>query len=176
MVFSEDFHVGLGILEANDLTFDLLLRPDLLRYVSVLAEKFPRLKMVINHLAKPTKYGMPLEEWKEVMDKIASTCPNVYMKLSGMINEPYTDPQNRGYATFRPFVHHALEAFGVDRCMFGSDWPLCKTVKPVVPKKYLDVVEFMEKQLEDLSEEAKRKIFQDNAIDFYGLHNVVTKK
>ena len=80
---SEDFHTGLGILEANNLTFDLLLRPELLRHVPVLAEKFPSLKLAINHLAKPTKYGMGLEEWKEAVDKMTQKRKEVSAKLAG---------------------------------------------------------------------------------------------
>lgn len=168
---SEDFHKGLGILENNDLTFDLLLRPELMKHVPVLASKFPRLRMVINHLAKPTKYGCSLEEWKSLVDAI-SPHPNVYMKLSGLLNEPYTDSKGRAYATFRPFIHHVVESFGVNRCMFGSDWPVCRTGTQG-PKKYLDVVEFVEKLLDDLPLLAKKKIFQENAVEFYQLQDVV---
>ena len=63
--------------------------------------------MVINHLAKPTKYECSLEEWKSLVHAITPH-PNVYMKLSGLLNEPYTDSNGRAYATFRQdqFKHH----------------------------------------------------------------------
>ena len=111
---SENFSKGLCILEKYGLTFDLLLRPALLKHVPKLASKFPNLKMVINHLAKPTKYEMPLELWKAEIDEIAKF-PNIYMKLSGMINEVC---QGDAFQAFQPFVQHAVEAFGTQRYVF----------------------------------------------------------
>ena len=80
--------------------------------------------------------------------------------------------KNRNVHIFRPFIHHVVESFGVNRCMFGSDWPVCRTGTQG-PKKYLDVVEFVEKLLDDLPLLAKKKIFQENAVEFYQLQDVV---
>jgi L-fuconolactonase len=79
--------------------------------------------MVIDHIAKPLIAGHRFEGWAEDI-AAAARIPQVYCKLSGMITE--ADHQKWTADDLRPYVQHVLKAFGPDRLMFGSDWPVCK--------------------------------------------------
>jgi L-fuconolactonase len=113
---------GLGELEGRGIPYDLLLRPVHLPLVPVLAEKLPRLRMVIDHLAKPSISTGEFDHWARMMEE-AFPIENVYCKLSGMITEaPW---HNWSASDLRPYVTFVLQGFGPERVMFGSDWPVC---------------------------------------------------
>jgi L-fuconolactonase len=118
----EDVVRGLRELESRGLPYDLLLYPRHLPVVPRLAEQVPRLRMVIDHIAKPPIATGRLEGWAEDLAR-AAAIPHVYVKLSGMITE--AGPGEWKAAGLAPFVAHALRVFGPDRSMFGSDWPVC---------------------------------------------------
>jgi L-fuconolactonase len=113
---------GLRELARRDLPYDLLLRPQHLFVVSELANRISKLRMVIDHIAKPPIASGKLEGWAKAMERIAAI-PQVCVKLSGMITE--ADLLNWSADHLRPFVQHVLKLFGPDRLMFGSDWPAC---------------------------------------------------
>jgi L-fuconolactonase len=118
----EDVLRGLAELERRDLPYDLLLRPVHLPLVPILAERFPKLRMVIDHLAKPPIARHSLEGWAKQF-AAAAQYPHVWCKLSGMITE--ADHRNWKAAHLLPYVAHAMRCFGPERLMFGSDWPVC---------------------------------------------------
>jgi len=157
----EDFHRGLQVLADHDLTFDLHSYPDTIKFIPVLAEKVPKLRMVIDHIAKPY-YDKPeaFSEWCTHMTN-AAKYPNVYCKLSGLINEI----PDWSVEKFQPYVDHCLKVFGVERCMYGSDWPVCKLAEPSI--QYKDVVGLMEGLLQSLTQQEKDDIFYNNAKKFY---------
>jgi L-fuconolactonase len=113
---------GLSELGRRDLPYDLLLRPQHLKLVARIAERVPKLRMVIDHIAKPPIAAQRLDRWAEDIADAAQV-PQVYCKLSGMITE--ADPRGWKAEHLRPYVAHVLEHFGPDRLMFGSDWPVC---------------------------------------------------
>ena len=82
----------------------------------------PNLRMVIDHIAKPLIADAIMEPWAREMTKIASI-PGVYCKVSGMVTE--ADHHSWKVEDLRPYVAHVREQFGMDRLMFGSDWPVC---------------------------------------------------
>ena len=96
--------------------------PRHLIHVPALAEALPALKLVIDHLAKPPIAAGELEPWATQL-AAAATYPNVYAKVSGL--NTAADPERWSAADLLPFVDVALERFGPDRLMFGSDWPVC---------------------------------------------------
>ncbi len=114
---------GLRVLEAAGVPFDLLLRPEHLHHVPTLARACPDLSMVIDHLAKPPIRAGRLDGWLDDFRR-AAACPNIACKLSGMV----TEADHRGWEVdhLRPYVAAALDLFGPDRLMFGSDWPVCE--------------------------------------------------
>jgi len=160
-----DVHAGLQILSDNQLTFDLQSYPATLQHIPLIAGKFPKLKMVINHIGKPNYVQNGFEMWaKDIAE--AAKFKNVYCKLSGLINEvPFWSLDS-----FKPYVHHCLAVFGVSRCMFGSDWPVCKLAQPFAD--YKKVVKLLEDLTEHLSEDEKILVFSQNVIEFYGLEGV----
>lgn len=119
----DDVVAGLKELARRNIPYDLLLRPIHLSLVPLLAERVPQLRMVIDHLAKPKITGHLLAGWAEDLAQ-AARLPQLYCKLSGMITE--ASPQTWNSADLAPYVKHALSVFGPERCMFGSDWPVCK--------------------------------------------------
>jgi L-fuconolactonase len=106
-------------------TFDLVVRVDQLGAAAKAAEAVPELRFVLDHLGKPqVRDGEAgLKAWREAVTPLAKR-PNVTAKLSGLVTE--ADWQHWTPADLRPFVQDALELFGPDRLMFGSDWPVCE--------------------------------------------------
>ncbi len=154
---------SLGMLAARGLTFDVVaVFPNHLKHVPLLAEKLPGLKMVIDHLAKP-----PLDEgdrrvWREQL-AAAAECPNVYAKVSGL-NTVTPDFENWTYEDIKPLVDYAIEQFGVERLMFGSDWPVA-----VLAGDYAKVWDETNKCLADLSAGERATILGGTANAFYQL-------
>ncbi|MFC4121192.1 amidohydrolase family protein [Nonomuraea zeae] len=121
---------GLGLLAAAGLPFDVVaVLPRHLEHVPVLAERVPGLRMVIDHLAKPPIAEKGWEPWASLLAR-AAECPGVYAKVSGLNTAAVTGAgtgagtETWTGADLRPYVEHAIEVFGPDRLMFGSDWPV----------------------------------------------------
>jgi L-fuconolactonase len=106
-------------------TFDLIVRVDQLPAAAKAAAAVPELGFVLDHLGKPqVRDGdAGLKAWREAVAPLAKR-PNVTAKLSGLVTE--ADWQHWTPNDLRPFIQTALELFGPDRLMFGSDWPVCE--------------------------------------------------
>ena len=99
----EDVHQGLQILSDHGLTFDLQSYPNTIKHIPLIAEKFPKLKMVIDHIGKPNYLENGFAGWAKDISALAKY-KNVHCKLSGMINEvPFWSTES-----FRPYVQHCL--------------------------------------------------------------------
>ena len=96
--------------------------PNHLKHLPRLAERFPDLTLIIDHLAKPPIKERLMEPWASQLAD-AARYPNVYAKISGL--NTAADPENWSAADLKPYVDHALSCFGAERLMFGSDWPVC---------------------------------------------------
>lgn len=140
-------------------TYDLLLKPHQLKEALVLVQRFPEIKFVIDHLAKPNFKENIIEQWKEEISYFKSSS-NVYCKLSGMVTE--SDWNNWEIENFRSAVTQVIEVFGEDRLMYGSDWPVC-----LLAAEYDEVYQLFNDLLLDFSEEAKHKVLFKNAMNFY---------
>lgn len=152
---------GLQVLEKFNVPFDLLFYTKHLKHTATLAEQLPGLPMVIDHLSKPQINDGLMDDWRKDLAAAASF-PNVYCKLSGMITE--ADWEKWTVDDLRPYVETALELFGVDRCMFGSDWPVCE-----LAGTYKQVYGSLESIVGGLSDTERRSIFCDTAKKFYRL-------
>jgi len=166
----EDVHRGLQVVMEEGKVFDCLVRPPILKHVATVAAKFPNLRMIIDHISKPyisKGVDLGLSGWKEDMAS-AALHKNVFCKLSGMVTE--VDPVNHAQAwgphTFRPYVEHCLQVFGAERCMFGSDWPVCR----LAGAEHSQVVQVLDQILEGRGDEVKNMIFKQNALKFYKLN------
>ncbi len=119
---AEDTVRGLKEIANRGLAYDMLVRPRHMKHVPTVAERAPELRMVIDHIAKPLIADGIMEPWAADMTAIASI-PGVYCKVSGMVTE--ADHTGWRVEDLRPYVAHVREQFGMDRLMFGSDWPVC---------------------------------------------------
>lgn len=152
---------GLQTLSTRGLTYDLLVHTRHLKYVPQVAETCPELALVIDHLAKPQIARNEIKEWSEAFKPLANY-PNIHCKLSGLVTE--ADWHSWKPDDLRPYVDCALECFGVDRLMFGSDYPVC-----LLAASYDRVLDGFLEILNTLSDADREKIFAKNAAKFYRL-------
>lgn len=157
----KDFKLGISKLEPLGLTYDLLLFPRHLPYAIELVDSFPNQRFVIDHLAKPFIKDGLLEPWASHLSKIAKR-ENVSCKISGMVTEAGILYWN--YAKLKPYMEIALQAFGSDRLMFGSDWPVC-----LPSGNYREIVSPVTEFISSLSSSEQTAIMSLNATNFYNL-------
>ncbi len=156
-----DVRRGLRVLEKHGVPFDLLFYVKHLRHAATLAREFPALPLVIDHLAKPHIRARQMDDWLPHL-KAAAAFPNVYCKLSGLVTE--ADWKQWKVADLKPYVQSALELFGPERCMYGSDWPVCE-----LAASYEQVHGALVEALGSLSGTETAAIFGGTATRFYRL-------
>ena len=117
-----DVRQGLAAIEAADLTYDFLVRPRELPAALTVAREMPGLRLVIDHLAKPRIRSGATEPWASLLRPFGELS-NVSCKLSGLVTE--ADAATWRVADLAPYVEIALDTFGPQRTLFGSDWPVC---------------------------------------------------
>jgi L-fuconolactonase len=118
---SPAFVEGVRALAEHRFTMDLCIRDFQLPEATQLVEQVPEVQFVLDHLGKPTIRSDAFDTWAADMSRLAAHA-NVVVKLSGLLTE--AEPERRSSAALRPWLRHALEVFGPERCMFGSDWPV----------------------------------------------------
>ena len=155
------FMRGIEALKEFDYTYDILIFPDQLSYARELVAAFPQQKFVIDHIAKPLIKEKKIDDWKRGMIDIARH-ENVYCKISGMVTE--ADWKKWKKSDFSPYLDTVTAAFGIDRIMFGSDWPVCLVAAP-----YQEMMEIVRDYYALFSKDEQQKIFGKNAIEFYNL-------
>lgn len=152
---------GIRKLESFGLTYDLLIYPHHLPGAIELARAFPGQRFVLDHLAKPRLREGLLHPWREHLQELAA-CPNVMCKVSGLVTE--ADWSRWTPADLRPYLDAALEAFGEERLMFGSDWPVA-----LLAGSYARVFQVVYDFVQERCPNASAKIFGGNARRFYNL-------
>ena len=157
----EDFQRGIAELSRFDLTYDLLVFPKQLPAAVELVQKFPGQPFVLDHLAKPRIKAGVMSPWREQIRELAKL-PNVMCKVSGMVTE--ADWQRWHVDDFKPYLDVVSDAFGPDRLMFGSDWPVC-----LLAGKYEKVFGLVKDYIGQSGDENEVKFFGENAARFYGL-------
>ncbi|HEY8397497.1 MAG TPA: amidohydrolase family protein [Flavihumibacter sp.] len=152
---------GIRKLGRQGYTYDILIKPHQFRAAIELVKACDEQPLVLDHIAKPYIREGKISEWKKDMMEMAAT-EAVYCKLSGIITE--ADWQQWTPEQIRPYLEVALEAFGANRLMFGSDWPVC-----LVAGTYKQVVDLIEGYTRQLSEDEQAGIWGGNAVRFYSL-------
>ena len=152
---------GLAQLTQHNLTYDLLLYPKHLRVAIDVVKRFPDQPFVLDHIAKPFIKDGILEPWASEIRELA-TYENVWCKVSGMVTEAAWGAWTRD--DYAPYLDVVFDCFGIDRLMFGSDWPVC-----TLSGSYAEVVGIVRNYIDGLSEEEKDKVMGANASAFYGL-------
>ena len=114
---------GLRVLAEFNMVFDLVaVYPLHLKHTPYLCEHIPNLTIVIDHMAKPPIKQKQMGEWARQMTD-AARYPNVIVKVSGL--NTAADYETWTAADLKPYIDFAIDTFGADRLMFGSDWPVC---------------------------------------------------
>ncbi len=150
---------GIERLKDYNLTYDLLLFPKHLVRATELVSRFPDQRFVLDHISKPFIKSGILQPWKEEIEALAEK-PNVWCKISGMVTE--ADHHTWKYKDFVPYMEVVLEAFGPDRIMLGSDWPVCR-----LAGEYGEVMGIPQDFIDSLSDSEKEKICAGNVKDCY---------
>jgi L-fuconolactonase len=143
-----DVERGLRAVADAGLVYDLLVRTRELPAARRAAARFPELAFVVDHLAKPPVASGDTRAWEEALAPLADL-PNVACKLSGLVTEADWDTWKPG--DLMPYLRRALDWFGADRCLFGSDWPVC-----LLASSYADVL--------DLTRDALRSDEQEGVL------------
>lgn len=119
----DDVRRGLAAVQERDLVYDLLIRPREMDAALATVEAFPGLRFVIDHIAKPEMKAGGFAPWAEKLRRFAGHRSHVWCKLSGMVTE--ADWATWHPADITPYIDEVIDVFGAERCMFGSDWPVC---------------------------------------------------
>ncbi|WP_349878153.1 amidohydrolase family protein [Micromonospora sp. HUAS YX12] len=156
-----DVRRGIAAVGAAGLVYDLLVRRHQLPMAARLAHDLPQVCFVLDHLGKPALGRPELTEWARDLRALADA-PNTTAKVSGLVTEVGRSPWTP--EDLRPAVEAALDAFGPDRLMYGSDWPVC-----LLASSYARWVEALAQLLGDHDEADPASIWGDTARRVYGL-------
>ena len=152
---------GLAVAARAGLVYDLVITSGQLAASARAAAAVPDLLFVLDHLGKPPIAAGRTEPWAEDLRGLAAL-PNTSAKLSGLVTE--ADWRRWQVADLRPYADAALDAFGPDRLMFGSDWPVC-----TLAASYPDVLAAARTLTEQLSPAEREAVFSGTATAAYGL-------
>jgi L-fuconolactonase len=156
-----DFIRGVRQIVERGYTYDILIVPHQLGQALELLRLFPRGRFVIDHLAKPYIAAGLRAGWEAGIRALANY-ENCYCKVSGMVTEAgYTDwtPDQ-----LRPYLDTVFDAFGPDRLMFGSDWPVCR-----VASDYGEWKDVLTAYLGQFSVDELSRVMGGTASEFYNL-------
>jgi len=161
-ILGADFVRGIDSLAKYNLTYDILIYPKHLLDTIELVNQHPNQLFVIDHMAKPLIKDHVFVPWESYIRKLAKS-PNVYCKVSGLITE--ANWHNWKEEDIKPYIDIVFDAFGMDRVMFGSDWPVCK-----LAGSFTTTVVLMQEYLKNFPEQDKTKFWGRNAVDIYNLN------
>ncbi|MET7709945.1 amidohydrolase family protein [Micromonospora sp. NPDC005413] len=156
-----DVRRGIAAVGAAGLAFDLLVRHHQLPAATRLVRDLPQMRFVLDHLGKPELGRAGLGDWPRDLRALAAE-PNTTAKLSGLVTE--VDGPSWTTSDVRPAVEHALDVFGPDRLMFGSDWPVC-----LLATSYTRWVEVLADLLDPLRDDERAAIWRQTARRAYRL-------
>lgn len=158
-VLRHDFLRGLRELQARAYSYDLLVYPRQLNAGIELAQRMPELHMVLDHIGKPPIRDHNRGPWRKQICELAQN-PNVYCKVSGLVTE--ADWEKWTPDDCKPYLDSVFEAFGPERLMFGSDWPVC-----LLAASYERVTKLIADYAAQVAPEAMDAIMGLNAVNFY---------
>lgn len=156
-----DFLNGISLLEKHNYTYDILIFPHQLGAALEFVKRFPKQKFVIDHIAKPYIKDGFFDGWAALIREIGKY-ENVFCKLSGIVTE--ADYKTWTPEQINPYMDVVMEAFGPERLLFGSDWPVC-----LVAGNYSEIKTLTTNYIAKLTPVEQAKIMGNNAIHFYNL-------
>jgi L-fuconolactonase len=166
-LLQDDFMRGLACLKEFNFTYDILIYPKQLPAAVELAKRMPEQPFVVDHAAKPLIRSKEIDDWAKQMRELAAA-PNVNCKLSGLITE--ADWNRWQPEDFTPYFEVLFNAFGPERLMFGSDWPVCLVAGTYSSVKQLIAAYIAQRFGADAEKRSvEQAIFGETAARFYGI-------
>lgn len=158
LAYDKDWRRDIGLLGESGLHLELMMYPYQAEGVFDLAQAFPRLQIIVNHCGSPIdrdKAGM--QRWRDALKRVASR-PNVVLKISnpGAYDHDWTPD------SIRAVVQDCLDAFGIERAMFGTDYPVA-----ALQMSYDEIYQNFKEAVAHLPDSDQRALFHDNARRFY---------
>src|SRR5665647_1807742 len=160
-ILRKSFMRGIAYLNKFGLTYDILVFPRHLSNTIQLVSQFPEQVFILDHIAKPSIKDQKISLWKEHIEKLARF-RNVYCKLSGMVTE--ANVKNWKQEELIPYLNIVFDAFGTDRLLIGSDWPVC-----TLAGSYKQIMQVVLDYIRPFPDQDKKKILGENAIKAYDL-------
>lgn len=157
----DDFNRGVSLLAEHDLAYDILIRHEHLPVTLEFVDRHPEHRLVVDHIAKPDIAANTLEPWRTHMLELGRR-EHVYCKVSGMVTEADLDHWTEDQ--MQPYLDTVLEAFGPERLMFGSDWPVC-----LAATTYKDWFDLVARFAAKLSDDERARLMGGTAIEAYKL-------
>ncbi len=157
-----DFDRGIRELTKRRVPYDILIYEDQLPAAARFVDRHPNQSFILDHIGKPVIRADKFSDaWAHGLREIAQR-ENIVCKFSGVV----TEVRDRSWdsALIRPHFETALETFGADRLMFGSDWPVC-----LLRAEYLEWVKTVRTLTEALSDDEKTAFFGGTAAKAYDL-------
>jgi L-fuconolactonase len=158
-LYDEQFRAGVALLNEFGYTFDILIFPRQLKAAIDFVAAFPGQQFILDHCAKPNIKKGEIDEWKAGIADLAAL-PNVVCKLSGLITE--ASWKQWSPHDFYPYLDTVFESFGMDRLLFGSDWPVM-----LLSGIYVQWKSLIEKYMENMLPEDKEKVMGLNTEKTY---------
>ncbi|NJM93276.1 MAG: amidohydrolase family protein [Cytophagales bacterium] len=156
-----DFRRGVQLLSPLNLSYDVLLfhhqLPEAVDFCAALDQQV----LVIDHLAKPVMKPENFDFWARHMRQLGAM-GHTFCKLSGLVTEASWQTWKK--EDFRPYLDTVFEAFGEDRLLFGSDWPVC-----LLAASYEQVLDLVFSYMQTSSADTRQKVMAQNAVKVYGL-------
>ncbi|MGB0371976.1 MAG: amidohydrolase family protein [Opitutales bacterium] len=153
------FNQGIRKLTDRDLVYDILIFENQLQETIQFVDRHPNQRFVLDHIAKPRIRDNAISPWDKNIQELAAR-ENVSCKLSGMVTE--ADYHSWNEDQLHPYIDICLEAFGANRLMFGSDWPVCLVATP-----YPKWVNLIETYISPLTQKEQSRIMGGTAIEVY---------
>ena len=160
-ILRDDFNSGIRTLEGSGLIYDILIYERHLPQTIEFVDRHPNQPFVLDHVAKPRIRQGVMEPWASRVRDLARR-QNVWCKVSGMVTE--ADWRNWNIETLRPYLDVVVEAFGPERLMVGSDWPVC-----LVAAQYGRWFDVLHEYFEGFSRSEQDNVFGETAIEVYQL-------
>jgi predicted TIM-barrel fold metal-dependent hydrolase len=153
------FAANLQWLGKQNLTFDLCFLARQLPLAIELIKKCPSTQFILDHCGVPDIANNQIDPWRQYITQLA-TLPNLACKISGLL--AYCKPSQATLDTIKPYIHHCIDSFGIDRVLWGSDWPVC-TTQSTLPN-WLQITREL---VAPMTETEQQKMLHDNAMRIY---------
>lgn len=156
-----DFIAGVQLLAELNLSFDICITHEQLPAIIELVKRCSTTRFILDHAAKPAIKSGEIKQWANYIHTLAAQ-PNIACKISGLVTE--ADHHNWKPGTLQPYIAEVLAAFGEDRVLFGSDWPVM-----LLASNYTEWIQTLDQLTRQLSHEARRKLYSGNSTVWYEL-------